>query len=520
VTLWQWLVELVRRLRVARLRALNMEASSGAYSVAGFDTNLTFARRFVMQTIRGIFQWSGFNVNLTRQKYTLQTTRGLFAMTGRDATFTYTPASTLGWSQNIFPMTIERGSFFDLASRISGNITEVSSITANTTLPSGVAITNTPSWRVTASSGATLGTTSGLNLTINATTDAGWTSRISGPSVVWYHNFDSAAEVNQFRWSNGYSGGNDPLSRGTNSQYVTHVATGGADGGGFMRIRYPQGVSAGTSHWWRPLNALTGATNGRGINDPGASGTITPLAFNASDGSSTLYGWSGTASNGGWYAHSTVVSTAPSQFQGTDFYVQLRIRRAQAPGEPPDSAEFSNITGKSFWLTTSVFSNPGQELVTYGHSAGNNDQVGVQPKHRIYVGQNFGEIEGQANATVTVNNNTVNWRYSGGWDTLLYHITPGTSGGTGTNRTRVEAWAQHDLTLYPSESGTYTKIWDVLYTQDFTTGTNSSGSICRAGWNAILLSSYHNGAVFTTMDWQFDYDQIIFSKATIAAPTS
>jgi hypothetical protein len=500
-----------------------MEATSGAYSVAGYDAALTFARRFVMQTIRGIFQWSGFNVNLTRQKYTLGCTRGLFAMTGRDATFTYTPASTLGWSENIFPMTIQQGSFFDLASKISGNITEVSSISSNVALPSGVAITNTPSWRVTATSGATLGTTSGINLTINGTSDAGWNSRISAPGVVWYHNFDSAAEVNQFRWTNGFSGGNDPNSNGSGATFIAHVASGGADGGGFMRCTYPAGSTAGrgNSMWYRPMNPLTATTNGRGIVDPADGGALTPLAFNASNGSSTLYMWSSAASNPGWYMHPTHQAQNPGKFQGHDFYLQARVRRPQTPGAPPDSADYTHITGKHVWLTVTPSSYVGQELVTYGQSVGNGDVVGVQSRHNVYVGQNFNNLSGgQPNATVTIDNTDGgDWRFSGGWDTLLYHITPGTDGGTGSNRTRVEVWAQHDLTLFPAESGVYTKIWDVTYTQGYSGGTNSSGAPILPGWNALILGCYHNGSAFPTA-FNFDYDQLIFSKQTIAAPTA
>ena len=162
MSFWEWLVELVRRLRVARLRALSMEASSGAYSLAGFNANLTYARHLTMQALRGIFQWAGFNINLTKQKYTLGATRGLFAMTGRNAELTYTPAAedSLGWLDNIFPMSIARGSFFDLSSHITGDTTDISTITANVSLPSGVTITNTPSWRIVASTGATTGTTS------------------------------------------------------------------------------------------------------------------------------------------------------------------------------------------------------------------------------------------------------------------------------------------------------------------------------------------------------------------------
>jgi hypothetical protein len=498
-----------------------MDATSGAYSLAGFDANLTFARRFVMQTIRGIFQWSGFNVNLSKQKYTLGCTRGLFAMTGRDATFTYTPANSLGWSANIFPMTIARGSYFDLAPYISGDITDISAITANVTLPTGVAITSTPSWRITASSGATLGTTSNVNLTIVEAAAGDWATRISGPGVVWYHTFDNAAEVNQFRWTGAYNSGNDPLGLGDGAQYVTHQTSGGADGGGYLRIHYPLGSTSGrgNSSWWRPFNPLTGATNGRGSNDPGANGTLTPVAWGASNGSGTLLQWTSTATNPGFYGHATEVAAAPTKFQGNDYYVQFRVRRAIAPGPPPDTGSFTNITGKSFWLTTTVFSNPAQELVTYGASVGNGDVAGVQPRHNVYVGQNFGNIVSQPNVSVATSNWDLNWRYTGGWDTLLYHITPGTQNGTGSNRTRIEVWAQRDLTLFPAESGQYTKIWDVTYTQGFTTGSNSTGAPSYNGWNALLLSAYHNGAAFTTSAFNQEYDQVIFSKATIPAPT-
>jgi hypothetical protein len=513
-----------RRLRVSRLQALTMEAASGSFSMAGFNADLVFARRLTMQCLRGIFQISGFNANLTKQKYTMVATRGVFTMTGRDATFTYTPVSqSLGWLDNIFPMSIAQGSFFDLGPHITGPIPSISTITSNVTLPTGVTITNTPSWRVVAASNATLGTTSGVNLTIVQQQASDWASRIAGTGVVWYHNFDNAAEVNQFRWTNtsgsvDMGGGNDPLSVGTDSNRVFHVASGGVDGGGFMRLTYPAGASSAGSMWWRPFNPITGATNGRGSDDPGANGTITPVAWNVSSKSSTLYNWSSTAVNPGWYLHPTHQASFPGKFQGHDYYFQGRIRRAQTPGPPPDSGQFSNITGKSFWLTTTPFSNPAQEIVNYGESAGNNQVVGTQPRHNAYSGQNFTNMASLPGATVTLSNWNVNWRYSGGWDTLLIHVVPGTDNGTGANRTLFEVWAQHDLTLFPAEAGTYTKIWEVLFPQGYTTSSNSAGAPCLPGWNAVLLAIYHNGATFST-SFQYDYDQVIFSKNFIPAPT-
>lgn len=345
---------------------------------------------------------------------------------------------------------------------------------------------------------------------------ADWATRIAGAGVVWYHNFDSKAEVDQFRWTGGYSGGNDPNSRGAGGNFVTHQASGGADGGGFLRLTYPLGSVSGRggSYWHRPFNALTGAGNGRGVDDPGASGTIAPVAFPVSDGSSTLYSW-GTQSNPGWYMHATHQASNPGKFQGSDYWLQVRVRRAETPGAPPDSADYSHITGKLVWLTTTNSSYTAQELVTYGQSASNGDTVGTRSRHNVYSGQNFNSLSGgQPNATVTLANTNLNWRFSGGWDTLLYHVTPGTNGGTGDNRTRVEVWVARQ-----GETA-YTKIWDVTYSQGFDGGANSVGAAGLPGWNALILAIYHNGSSFTTTAFNFDYDQVIFSKQFIACPTA
>jgi hypothetical protein len=358
----------------------------------------------------------------------------------------------------------------------------------------------------------------GSSVTSNCgSTDASadWRARISGAGVVWYHSFDSAAEVNQFRWTNGYSGGNDPLGKGSGGQYVAHQSSGGADGGGYMRLTYPLGSVAGRggSYWWRPFNPLTGATNGRGQDDPGANGSIVPASFAVTDGSGTLYSW-GNSSNPGWYMNTAHQATYPGRYQGSDFWLQVRVRRPQNPGPPPDTGTYSSITGKHVWLSTTNSSYTSQELVSYGQSVSNRDVVGTPSRQNIYVGQNFTSLSGgQPNATVTIANTSLDWRFSGGWDTLLYHVTPGTNGGTGTDRTRVEVWAAH------AGETSYTKIWDVVYTQGFDAGTNSVGCPNLPGWNGLVCAIYHNGSAFTTMEFNFDYDQIIFSKAFIACPT-
>jgi hypothetical protein len=343
-----------------------------------------------------------------------------------------------------------------------------------------------------------------------------WEYRISGEGVVWYHNFDNAEEVNRFRWTGDYGGGNDPLGKGDGSEYVTHVETGGpGDGGGYMRLTYPSGSDSGrgNSYWWRPFNAFTGATNGRGEDDPGANGDHTPVAWNVTDGSSYTRQWTDTASNPAYFGPSSSVSGNPSKYYGTDFYVQLRHRRADTPGPPPNEPPFSSIVGKSAWFNITLDTSTPNEIVVYGQGA-SEDTIGQQGRHRMYEGVNRsgGPSIGGENMSTSINNSdgTGDWRYSGGWDTFLYHITPGTNGGTGSDRTRIEVWAAQE------GETSYTKIWDVLYSAGYQT-TNSLGAPGYDGWNAFILAIYHNGSQFSS-SFNYDYDQVILSEEFIPCP--
>lgn len=358
-----------------------------------------------------------------------------------------------------------------------------------------------------ASDGSTVSTACG-----NSSAAADWAARISAAGVVWHHNFDAEQEVRQFRWTNDSNGKNDPNGVGDGSQYVTHQSTGGVDGGGFMRLTYPAGNASGRggSYWWRPLNPFTGSGNGRGQDDPAAGGTIARANFTPTNLGTETWNW-GNQPNPGWYMHPTHQATYPGKYQGHDFWLQVRVRRAQTPGAPPDSQMYSYITGKNVWLTTTRWSSVNQELVTYGQSQSSRDQVGVQSFFDVYDGQYMTSLVEQQNATVAVNNITNKWRYSGGWDTLLYHITPGTNGGTGTNRERVEVWAAHQ------GETSYTKIMDVTFTQNYTVETATTPHVLP-GRNALILGIYHNGSAFTTTSFNYDYDQVIFSKQFIACP--
>ncbi|MGE0764593.1 MAG: hypothetical protein AB7N80_15060 [Bdellovibrionales bacterium] len=345
---------------------------------------------------------------------------------------------------------------------------------------------------------------------------ADWNSRISGSGVVWYHNFDLAAEVNAFRWTGGY--GNDPQAVGTAiASRTSWVATGGADGGSYLRINRPAGTSE-VPDWWRPFSPLTGASNGRGIDDPGAGGTLVPQVFNSTNKNETGE-WQKKAKPG-WYGHSSYQN---SFFDGTDFYLQVRVKT-----DPRRIAAGNYNGGKKVWFTTTSNSYTSQELVTVGqyhYTLGNG--AGIANYHHVYQGYNYASLQDVAVPTVSGTNTQIGseilgtcdpytrnvsgcWSYSGGWDTLLYHITPGRNG---VAETKFEVWAAHE------GETKYTKIWDMVYPAHFDEGSSSTGAPFRNGWNALILSAYSNGfAGVPLTEFNESYDQVIFSKQFIPCP--
>ncbi len=398
---------------------------------------------------------------------------------------------------------------------------------ATTVTDSGTTVTD--SGTTVTDSGTTV-TDSGTTVTDSGTTatdaghavptDAGaadWATRIQGPGVVWYHSFDTAAEVDAFRWVGGY--GNDPTGerdRAAAPDGALHchwVSAGGAEGAGYLQVDRPEGTSD-VGMWWRPFSPLTGATNGRGVDDPAANGTLALGSFN-SNVNNALYNWADDANpTQGWYG-----PTAGQYFDGTEFYLQVRVMadpRRTSPG---------NIQGGKFvWLTTSTFSYVSQELVSYQMSTERNvDGVGVPNYFNLYQGYNYENLYQVA----TTNNGTHIqlgsalsggcdpyehlitgcWAYAtnGTWDTLLYHVVPGADG---TPTTHLEVFAAH------AGESTYTKITDLLAPIHFDAAT-------RTGWNALILGTYANGfqGIPNTAFWA-KYDQVIFSKQFIACPKS
>lgn len=399
----------------------------------------------------------------------------------------------------------------DLSSSIPAGYT-TPLVSDGTPLPSGVSISNTS---IIWSGSGVERTTRGHNIKATlqvSTASSDWETRINDPLVVWYHNFDSAAEVNAFRWTGAYGGGNDPLAVGNaNAQYVQWVSSGGADGGGYMQLtRYSSAMD--NNYWWRPFAPLDGQSNGRGVDDPAANGTLTVGHMVATNGGSQTLDW-GLPSNPkpGWYGHS---SDQNSFYDGGDFWVQLRVMvdpRRTTSGNP-QVGKFTSFTNTNESYTQ-------QELVTYSGYWGNNTpSVGSANYHNVYQGYNYAPLSDVATTSSgtriqlgsdlgvcdpysQVNSGCWAYAVNGTWDTLLYHVMPGRNG---VSETRYQVWAAHD------GETVYTKIWDVIYPAHYESGTSSSGGVNRPGWNALLCWIYQNGASMSTF-WQ-RFDQIIFKK--------
>lgn len=351
----------------------------------------------------------------------------------------------------------------------------------------------------------------------NPDAEADWQSRTSGSGVVWYHDFRSDAEVSQFRWNAGY--GTDPGDLDQPGA-VTRITTDGITGGGCLQIQLPANEKL-RAQWWRPFSPLRSPGNGRSTDDPAARGSI-PLKTWAPPQGGSVY----TASwKGGNYAHidyhnPNVGDGAWEEKDGTDFWVQLRIKLDPRFTQNPSG----NLGGKLLYFSRVEQSLTAQEIVPninrgphsfrmYHAGSPGLDNASYR-KTPIPAGQSpdawqpgseYGNCE-----YPDINNASECWIYPyGEWFTLLFHVIPGHENDGGSS------YADTGVQVFAARQGEtrYTKIWERLnYAFDFQNGPGWSN-----GWNALILSNWHNSWAGGTPLW-IRYDQIIFSKEFIECP--
>lgn len=336
--------------------------------------------------------------------------------------------------------------------------------------------------------------------------EADWQSRIGAPGVVWFHDFRNAREIDAFRWLNGY--GNDPGSVYTNANRIRRITTDGITGGGCMEI-WREGT-ADLQGWWRPFSPLKGGWpgNGKAADDPGARDGrhIAPRAWDPTSGSPSAITPNHTV---GYYGHSSYHALDPGHFDGTEYYLQVRVK------VDPNRLKYSG-GGKLFYFTRTDRSATDQEIVTIsGKPVGGRNMFWMYrsisppltqdwPGHGSQPGSEIPLLQGRDGVLCDFGAGALQncWSFSGGWDTLLYRIRPGLSGN---NDTLVQVSAAH-----PGETA-YTKIWDQPNV-DLPFDVNHP-----RGHNALICSGYLNG-IDTGAGIYHRYAQIIFSLDPIPCP--
>lgn len=333
--------------------------------------------------------------------------------------------------------------------------------------------------------------------------EADWLTRTSAPGVVWFHDFRDAREVDAFRWLNGH--GNDPNSVTEKGHYIRRITTDGIGSGGCMEI-WREGTRD-TQGWWRPFSPLKGGWpgNGKAADDPGAT-DHRHIDARPWDPTAVPAGPITPAHTCGYYGHASYHSLYPGQFDGTGYYLQVRVKM------DPKRTKYRD-GGKLFYFTRTDRSATEQEIVTISgrYAGGRNmfsmyrsmspelsrdwpgrgDQPGTDLRGRFGGSCEFGALSTRAC-----------WAYSGGWDTLLYHVRPGLDGGADT---LVQVWAAH-----PGEKS-YTKIWDQPNVN------LSFGTRHPYGHNALICSGYLN-KIDTGPGVFHRYAQIVFSLDPIPCP--
>jgi hypothetical protein len=327
--------------------------------------------------------------------------------------------------------------------------------------------------------------------------------------VVWFHDFESRAEVDQFRWTQQHQ--NDPADTGPRPNSVRWRGDDGVTNGCLEIWREPG--STDPSNWWRQFSPLDAQSNGRGVADPGAGGTIARKSFRPTSGGNQTSDW-----DGGYYGDPRYWSAHPGQFDGHDYYLQCRVKM-----DPNRIAGTNGTGGKLFYFTRTDRSLTSQEIVTisgrgvsgqnyfdmYRSGGGGMDQDA--PGVSVHGNQPNTDYGSVGDGMCRYDNNggrLANCWYwpAGQWATILYHVRNGTGTASSSDANTL-------LEVFVAKPGQtqYTRIWN-----------QSSIDLpldLVPGHNALICSAYMNGdALSINTGFYHRYCQIIFSKKFIPCP--
>jgi hypothetical protein len=322
--------------------------------------------------------------------------------------------------------------------------------------------------------------------------EADWLHRSTGPGVVWFHDFRSDSEVDAFFSQRSNVGG-----------VVRRRSDDGITGNCLEVVRH-----AGTEDppvFWRPFSPLSGAENGRGADDPAANGTI-QIRTGYGPLNNERSSW-----KHGYYGHQSYHASYPGVFDGTEYWFQVRVK--MDPNRLGSAQNIASTGGKLFYFTRLDRSLTSQEIVTV---SGNPE--GSPPKNYFTMYRSGSPGLSSDPPGVSVHGNQVNselgycrfnsstylancWHWSGGWDTIAYHIRPGLDSNSDT---LVQVWAAH-----PGEPPV--KIWD----QD---AVDLPLDVIP-GHGALIASGYMNGKPID-VEFFHRYCQMIFSKQEIPWPSA
>ncbi len=349
-------------------------------------------------------------------------------------------------------------------------------------------------------------------------------NRVSGPGVVWYHDFSSDDEVNAFRWRSAV--GNDPGALGERSEYVRRTTADGVTGGDSLELVNTPGT-VGNADWWRPfspMRAKDGAVlgNGRANDDPGAGGKIAAEVWNPRQRGSQTANWTK-----GYYGHPSMDGDGGVSQDGHEYWLQYAIKI-----DPKIITAVSRDGGKQIYLTRTDRSLTSQEIVVVARETLNADphnnyftmyRSGSPPLSTDTPGQ--GSQPGIEGGTVrdgqcafnNANGKLANcWKWPlGEWVTVMIHVVPGTNANGHMPSAPGDPGGNKDTLIEVKVAEQGATQWRTIWHQ-----TDANLPFDRfPGQNALIFSTYMNNAEHTDYVYK-RIDNVIFSTEEIPLPRS